>query len=216
MVKRKSSYAGNHGMRTFKTKREEKQTMAKQTSLKQAHEQGYLELSNWAQLMLQRIRMNFEVQKIYTGMAHTGPYKDFWIVNAARRGKYKSTGEAFMKQNLRAKVMNGAGGNTEVVSFFFRRYLYFVDWGVGAGQDTSQVPDTGTPNMKKRYNRWNGIGDRQRRPVVLGAIRGSRFFLGKILQDYWSKEAQLAIAYGLGYADKDNEYMEFAGDWAVD
>lgn len=186
--------------------------MAKQTSLQQAHEEGYLELSNWAQLMVQRIRMNFDVQKIWPkGAAGGGPYPGYWIINAARKGKYKSTGEAFMERNLYAKVVNGANGNTVAVDFFFRRYLLFVDWGVGAGQPKSEVPDTGIPNMKRRYAAWSQTGDRQRRPVILGAIRGSRFFLGKILQDYWQEEAQMAILYGLGYQNGQGDYIEFAG-----
>ena len=65
--------------------------------------------------------------------------------------------------------------------------------------------------MKKRYANWRYTGDRQRRPVVLGAIRGSRFFLGNILQDYWGKEAELAVLYGLGYQDDNGEYVEFSG-----
>lgn len=186
--------------------------MAKQKSLKQAHEQGYLELSNWAELMIQRIKMNFDVQRIWPlGAGGGGPYKDYHIVNAARNGKYRSTGEAFLKQNLYSKVLAGAGGNTVAVDFFFRYYLYFVDWGVGAGQTINEVPENGIPKMKKRYANWRYTGDRQRRPVVIGAIRGSRFFLGNILQDYWGKEAELAVLYGLGYQDDKGEYVEFSG-----
>lgn len=187
--------------------------MGKQKSLQQAHEEGYLELSNWAELMLQRIRMNFNIQKIWPqGSGGGGPYKDYWIINMARKGKYKSTGDAFLRQNLYAKVLNGAGGDTLAVDFFFKRYLLFVDWGVGINQPTSKVPDVGVPKMKRRYSPWTQVGDRQRRPVVLGAIRGSRFFLGKILQDYWQKEAEIAILYGLGYKNEHGEYIEFAGD----
>lgn len=186
--------------------------MAKQTSLKQAHEQGYLELSNWANLMIQRIKMNFEIQRIWPkGPGGGGPYKDFWIVNANRKGKYKSKGEAFLDRNLYAKVVAGADGNTVAVDFFFKYYLFFVDWGVGAGQDIGQVPEKGVPKMKKRYANWRRRGDRQRRPVVQGAIRGSRFFLGKMLEDYWGKEAELAVLYGLGYKNDDGEFVEFTG-----
>lgn len=187
--------------------------MARQISLQQAREDGYLELDNWAQLILQRIRMNFDIQKIWPkGSGGGGPYQDYWIVNAARSGRYKSTGNAFLAQNLYAKVLNGAGGNTVAVDFFFKKYLMFVDWGVGAGQSVDEVPDAGVPKMKNRYAPWSKTGDRQRRPVVMGAIKGSRFFLGKILQDYWQQESELAILYGLGYRNGAGEYMEFAGN----
>lgn len=186
--------------------------MAKQDSLKQAHEQGFLELSNWGEQMIKRIRMNFNVQRIFNGSPTSGPYKNFWIVNEARKGRYHSTGSAFEDRNLYSTVHNGAGGNTDLIHFFFKHYLYFVDWGVGAGQDISEVPRESRINMKKRYKEWRYPGDRQRRPVIFGAIRGSRFYLGKILQDYWGKEAQLSILYGLGFMDKDNNYIEFEGD----
>ena len=187
--------------------------MAKQKSLKQAHEQGYLELSNWGELMVQRIRMNFKVQRIWPeGPGGGGPYKGYYIVNAARKGKYQSTGEAFTAQNLYSKVHAGAGGNTVAIDFFFRKYLYFVDWGVGRGQKIPEVPrkagaDRGM--MRRRYAEWRYTGDRQRRPVVQGAIKGSRFFLGKILEDYWGKEAELAVLYGLGYEKESGEFIEF-------
>ena len=183
----------------------------RQTSLKEAHEQGRLELQNWGDLMIQRIRMNFEVQHIWPkGPGGGGPYKDYWIINASRTGKYRSTGDAFTKQNLYAKAINGAGGNTVAVDFFFKQYLMFVDWGVGKGQKIEDVPDVGIPKMRRLYNRWTKPGDRQRRPVVMGAIRGSRFFLARILQDYWGKESELAVLYGLGYMNGNNEYVEFA------
>ena len=143
--------------------------MAKQKSLKEAHEQGFLELSNWADLMIQRIKMNYEVQRIWPlGKGGGGPYKDYHIINAARRGKYRSTGESFTKQNLYSRVLAGAGGNTVAVDFFFRYYLFFVDWGVGKGQTKNEVPENGIPKMKKRYADWQFTGDRQRRPVVMG------------------------------------------------
>ncbi len=186
--------------------------MAKQKSLKEAHEQGYLELSNWADLMINRIRMNFDVQRIWPkGPGGGGPYKDYWIVNTIRRGKYKSTGDAFLEKNLYANVVAGAGGNTEAVDFFFKRYLFFVDWGVGRGQTVQEVPEKGVPKMTRRYANWKGLGNRQRRPVVLGAIKGSRFFLGKMLEDYWGKEAELAVLYGLGYNKENGEFVEFTG-----
>lgn len=186
--------------------------MAKQKSLKEAHEQGYLELSNWADLMIQRIRMNYDVQRIWPlGKGGGGPYKDYHIVNAARRGKYRSTGESISEKNLYPKVLAGAGGNTVAVDFFFRYYLFFVDWGVGKGQKLPDVPENGMPKMKKRYADWRFTGDRQRRPVVLGAIKGSRFFLGNILQDYWGKEAELAVLYGLGYKSDTGDFVEFSG-----
>lgn len=74
------------------------------------------------------------------------------------------------------------------IYFFFRYYLFFVDWGVGVGQKVPNVPENGIPKMKRIYAEWRYTGDRQRRPVVQSAIRGSRFFLGKMLEDYWDKE----------------------------
>ncbi len=180
--------------------------------MKQAHEQGALELDKWAEIMLQRIRMNFDIQHVWPrGTGGGGPYRDYWIINMARPAKYRSTGESFSERNLYAKIINGAGGNTVAVDFFFRRYLLFVDWGVGAGQPIEKVPEAGVPKMKKRYARWDKPGDRQRRPLILGGIRSGRFFLGRILQDYWGQEAEIAVLYGLGYTDKNNDYIEFAG-----
>ena len=87
-----------------------------------------------------------------------------------------------------------------------------MDWGVGRGQKIPEVPrkagaDRGM--MRRRYAEWRYTGDRQRRPVVQGAIKGSRFFLGKILEDYWGKEAELAVLYGLGYEKESGEFIEF-------
>ena len=184
--------------------------MAKQNSLKEAHEQGYLELSKWADIMIQRLKMNYQIQRIWPlGRGGGGPYKDYHIVNAARKGKYRSTGESI--DSIRKKVYDGAGGNTIAVDFFFRYYLYFVDWGVGKGQKLPEVPEHGMPKMKKRYADWRFTGDRQRRPVIIGTIKGSRFFLGNILQDFWGKEAELAVLYGLGYDNEKNEFVEFSG-----
>ena len=183
--------------------------MAKQKSLKQAHEEGYLELSNWADLMIQRIKMNYQVQRIWPqGTGGGGPYRNYHIVNAARSDLYRSTGESILRRNLYAKVLAGAGGNTIAVDFFFRYYLYFVDWGVGVQQKLADVPENGLPNMKRRYANWRYTGDRQKRPVVLGAIKGSRFFLANILEDYWGKEAELAVLYGLGFDKGKGEFLE--------
>ena len=181
-----------------------------QNNLSEAQEQGKLELSKWAEIMIQRIRMNFVVQRIWPeGPGGGGPYKNYWIINMARKGKYKSTGEAFLPQNLYSKVLAGARGNTTAVDFFFRRYLLFVDWGVGAGQKKEQVPEAGIPKMKRIYANWSQTGDRQRRPVIMGAIKGGRFFLANILEDYWKEQAETTILYGLGFGDKNN-YTEFA------
>ena len=181
-----------------------------QQNLKDAHEQGKLELDKWANIMIQRIRMNFGVQRIWPeGPGGGGPYRNYWIINMARKGKYKSTGEAFLPQNLYAKVLAGSRGDTVAVDFFFKRYLLFVDWGVGKGQTKAQVPEAGIPKMKRRYANWRETGDRQRRPVIMGAIKGGRFFLANILREYWQKEAETTILYGLGFGDKDN-YKEFA------
>ena len=182
--------------------------MAKQKSLKQAHEDGYLELSNWADLMIQRIKMNYQVQRIWPqGTGGGGPYRNYHIVNAARSERFRSTGQSIERRNLYPQVLAGAGGNTVAVDFFFRYYLYFVDWGVGVQQKLADVPENGLPNMKRRYANWRYTGDRQKRPVVLGAIKGSRFFLANILEDYWGKEAELAVLYGLGFDKGKGEFV---------
>ena len=181
-----------------------------QKNLAEAHEQGRLELDKWAQIMIQRIRLNFGVQRIWPeGAGGGGPYRNYWIVNMSRKGKYKSTGEAFLPQNLYAKVLAGARGDTVAVDFFFKHYLLFVDWGVGKGQKKAQVPEAGVPKMKRRYAIWAKTGDRQRRPVVMGAIKGGRFFLANILMEYWKKEAETVVLFGLGFGDKGS-YKEFS------
>lgn len=183
--------------------------MAKQQSIEQAREEGRLQLEKWADIMIQRIRMNFKVQRIWPKGG--GPYKGYYIINMARSKKYRSTGAAYAKQNLYAKVVNGAGGNTVAVDFFFRRYLLFVDWGVGGGQKKAQVPDEGIPKMKKRYATWSMTGDRQRRPVIMGAIKGGRFFLANILEEYWQQRSEATILYGLGVTDEQGNYKELVG-----
>jgi hypothetical protein len=181
-----------------------------QQNLEQAHEQGKLELDKWAANMIKRIRLNYPVQKIWTGDGTSeGPYKGFAYLNV---GYKSSTGESFKKENMYYKVLKGAGGNTVAVDFFFRRYLLFVDWGVGAGQKKEQVPEHGVPKMTKLYHTWDGYGDRQRRPVVLGAIRGGQFGMLRILQDYWTKQAQMAVLSGFGHMDANGEYVEEFGD----
>ena len=177
-----------------------------QKSLAQAHQQGFLELSNWANLIINRIRMNYDIQKIWP-QGNPGPYKYYWIINAARHGSHKSTGKSFAKQNLYATVANAASGDTTRIDFFFREYLLFVDYGVGKGQKFQEVPDMGVPQMRKRYANWSHVGDRQRRPVVIGSITGSRFFLGKLIQDYWNKEVELAITLGLSEKQSDNSII---------
>ena len=78
-------------------------------------------------------------------------------------------------------------------------------------QKLPEVPDHGKPKMKDNYADWRFTGDRQRRPVVIGTFKGCRFFLGNILQDFWGKEAEIAILYGLGYDNENGEFVEFSG-----
>lgn len=188
--------------------------MAKQSTIKQAHEQGMLKLDKWAEEMIRRIRMNFDVQRIYPkGPDNGGPYKGYALINERRRmnGQPHSTGDAY--KTIRKIVHEGAGGNTVAVDFFFKYYLFFVDWGVGRGVKAYDVSQTKKPSLKSRspYAAWKWKGDRQRRPVVLGTIRNSRFYVGELLQQYWGREAELAVLYGLGYDKEKNEYVEVTG-----
>lgn len=182
-----------------------------QQSIEQAHEQGYLELSKWAENIIKRIRMSYEVQHIWTGDGNSeGPYPGYIYVNAARHGAYKSTGASY--KGLHKFVINAAGGDTVAVDFFFKRYLLFVDWGVGAGQRKEAVPRKGGDiKMTSRYAKWDFTGDRQRRPVIFGGIRGGMFGMLRILKSYWGKETELAVLAGLGLV-KDGKYIEKYGN----
>lgn len=188
--------------------------MARQKTISQAHKEGKLELDKWAESMIKRIRMNFEVQRIYPkGFDGGGPYKDYAVINERRRksGQPHSTGDAY--RTIRKLVHEGAGGNTVAVDFFFKYYLLFVDWGVGRGMKAHDVNTSKKPKMNdnKPYRVWKRMGDRQRRPVVLGEIRNSRFYLGKLLEKYWGREAELAILHGLGYDNEKGEFVEVTG-----
>ena len=60
--------------------------------------------------MIQRIKMNFKVQHIWPlGAGGSGSYRNYHIVNAARKEKNQSKGEAFMDRNLYSKVVTGVG-----------------------------------------------------------------------------------------------------------
>lgn len=170
-----------------------------------------MELTKWADNIINRMRMSYHVQKIHTGDGSVeGPYKNFVYVNNARHSNYHSTGDSW--NTLDKFVTNGANGDTVAVDFFFRRYLLFVDWGVGAKQKKEQVPRKGgTINMTSPYASWQYKGDRQRRPVVFGGIRGGMFGMLRILKSYWGKETELAVLAGLGLV-KDGKYIEKYGN----
>ena len=77
--------------------------MAIQKSIKQAEKEKKLELTYWAQRVVERLKANFDTQNIFP-YGSPGPYP----------GSPPSTGDAF--RSIYAKVYNAAGGNTEKVS----------------------------------------------------------------------------------------------------
>ena len=158
--------------------------MAVQKSIKQAEKEKKLELSYWAQRVVERLKANFDTQNIFP-YGSPGPYP----------GSPTSTGDAF--RSIYAKVYNAAGGNTEKVSFFFNYYLYFVDMGVGAGQPIEAVDRDAKARYNRLYKPWPDKGDRQSRPAYAMEFRHQLFKLTTIVSAYYGRLITNGIVFSL-------------------
>lgn len=135
-----------------------------QKSIQQAVKERHLNLTEWAENMLQRIKFNFIKQFVWPYGA-PGPYVGYKNKSYAK----KSTGAGL--NSLYAAIYAGANGDTEKISFFFNYYLYFVDMGVGAGQTINEVDRSANAKYNRRYKNWSKEGDRQSRPIISMELR---------------------------------------------
>ena len=168
--------------------------MTKQTSIKQATKDKRLDLTYWAQGVVNRLKLNFETQKIFP-RGFPGPYPGS-SVQKDKKGNYTgSTGDAF--RSIYARVYNAAGGNTEKISFFFQYYLYFVDRGVGAEQPITAVDRDAAAKYHARYKNWSDRGDRQSRPAFAMEFRYQLFKLGTIVSAYYGRMVTNGIVFSI-------------------
>lgn len=135
-----------------------------QKGIKEALEDEFLDLTRWANNMIQQFRSNYETQHVWPG-GFPGPYIGYRNTPAAK----KSTGKSYRR--MYAKVFNGANGDTKKISFFFNYYLYFVDMGVGAGQPIELVDRGKDARYNQLYQAWKEQGDRQSRPLLAMEVR---------------------------------------------
>lgn len=149
-----------------------------QKSISQAVKENRLDLTEWAENMLQRIRFNFIKQYVWP-YGEPGPY-----VGYKNKPKSKKSTGAGLK-SLYAAVYAGANGDTEKISFFFNYYLYFVDMGVGAGQTIHEVDRSANARYNRRYKKWKGEGDRQSRPIISMELRHQIRRLDTLISAYY-------------------------------
>lgn len=164
--------------------------------LSQDAERGQLDLTLWAENMKKRLEANFGTQNIWP-KGHPGPYIGYRNTSVA---KHHKDGHAL--QEFYAKVYAGAGGDTEKISFFFNYYLYFVDMGVGAGQDITQVDDSASAKYNKLYKTWDRQGDRQSRPALMMEFRWQMLRLEAMVTSFYQRFIENGLVSSL---DPDNE-----------
>ena len=158
--------------------------MALQKSVKQASKEKKLDLTYWAEGVIQRLKTNFKTQNIFP-RGSPGPYP----------GAEPSTGDSY--RSIYARVYNAAGGNTEKISFFFNYYLYFVDMGVGAGQPIEKVDRNEKAKYNQLYRPWDDKGERQSRPAFAMEFRYQLFKLKTIVSAYYGQLITNGIVFSL-------------------
>lgn len=165
-----------------------------QRSIEQAVKERRLDLTEWAENMLQRIRFNFIKQFVWPYGA-PGPYVGYKNKSYAK----KSTGAGL--KSLYAAIYAGANGDTEKISFFFNYYLYFVDMGVGTGQAINEVDRSANAKYNRRYKNWEREGDRQSRPIISMELRHQLRRLETLVSAYYED----AITNGIITSITDKE-----------
>lgn len=151
-----------------------------QKGIKEALEDEFLDLTRWANNMIQQFRNNYETQHVWPG-GFPGPYIGYRNTPAAK----KSTGKSYRR--MYAKVFNGANGDTKKISFFFNYYLYFVDMGVGAGQPIQKVERSEDARYNKLYQEWKEQGDRQSRPLLAMEVRHQLWRLEVLVSSFYQE-----------------------------
>lgn len=164
-----------------------------QSNIEQAVSEQRLNLERWANGMIEQLHKRFATQNTWP-LGYPGPYRLYKV-----RHKGSSTGEAY--RNIWTTVFNGANGDTEKVSFFFREYLYFVDMGVGAGQPLEKVDNAAPARWNRLYKTWQGEGDRQSRPQLTMEIRHQVRRLTTLLATYYND----CIENGLVFSFQEDE-----------
>lgn len=154
-----------------------------QDNIQQAVKERHLDLTEWAENMLVRIRFNFIKQYVWP-YGSPGPYVGY---------KKKSTSTGAGLRSLYAAVYAGANGDTEKITFFFNYYLYFVDMGVGAGQTIDKVDRSANARYNRRYKNWEKEGDRQSRPVISMELRHQLRRLETLVSAYYGDAIQNGI-----------------------
>ena len=199
-----------------------------QKGIKKAAQEGHLDLTLWANNMVQRLKENFERQKVwprgfpgpYIGYRNTMFYKRDIPSRGIHRGQRKDKGWQSTGAGINsffAKVWAGANGDTEKITLFFNAYLYFVDMGVGVKKPIEKVDRSANAHWKRRYKDWNGKGDRQSRPMLAMEIRHQLLRLETMVSVYYQDYVENGILYSFEDAkgfDKNNVSKE-SSTWGV-
>lgn len=161
--------------------------MANQKSIKDAFDDGHLDLTHWAEGVITRLQKNFDTQNVWP-MGYPGPYAGYRNTRSGRRHQ-RNEGSAMRK--FYSSLSNAASGDTRKIEFLYNYYLQFVDMGVGTGVHYHYQP------KKARYDelfeKWKEQGDRHSRPIVSMEFRHQLTRLAFILQSYWADSIEVGF-----------------------
>lgn len=140
------------------------------------------ELNYWGARVFQRIIRNFRKLGINTQKGQKGP---------------EYTGD--LRRSIWWTVHKAAGGNQAMIDFFFLNYGDFVQWGVGAGQKSWNVPPMGGMQAIKAPN-----SKRKAKPIIRSEIRYHLRWLQRRLAEEYAFNGAFYIIKGLadGMADR--------------
>lgn len=170
-----------------------------QKGIKEAVEDEFLDLTRWANNMIQQLQGNFETQRVWPG-GFPGPYIGYRNTPGAK----KSTGEGYRR--MYAKVFNGANGDTKKISFFFNYYLYFVDMGVGAGHPIEDVERSKDARFDQLYEDWKYQGDRQSRPIISMEVRHQLRRLEVLVSSFYQEFVENGVLFSFNKEFKRSDY----------
>lgn len=131
-------------------------------------------LVNWGWETIDIIRKNFKVKKIFP---EGEIYPGWFAENEKRQGtnSWYSTGEGFDSlyfQLLNVSEMDIFRLKTLDMIFRYRKYLDFVDLGVGKGRKAGDVQRSRAAEHDKQYfNMWNPKTGDTHRPAISPEIR---------------------------------------------
>lgn len=179
--------------------------MAQQKSIREAVDKGHLDLTKWANNLLERLRINFITQKVWP-RGWPGPYRDYYRINSKKgKGSWKSTGNGI--QQMYARIYTAAGGDTERISFFFNHYLNMVDLGVGKYRKSLDVKERSeNARFDRLFAKWNHgtkehkveRGDSRRmRPFLMMEFRHQMTRLATLTENYYGEYIENALMFDL-------------------